>query len=634
MNQKNSNVFNNLRFGAILLAIILLSIATSAGIIYGGTKALAIRYANYMTLGNEQMDAQDYTAAIGAFEDAYRIEQTDEAAIGLAKAWFAEGDAEKAIQVLSARTKLYPYNAEVEALLTEYNISIGIYPTVVIGGEEIETNTTAIFLNDVTLTEEDKQALADFTDLVTLELTNCGLTDVEFLRNCNKLMSVTLTKNPISDFSPLQGKPDLRTVYLNDTAITDYTQLHSLTSVTTLNINGNWITVEQLNGLKAALPGAEIYAGGRFLISTITIAGMTFQSNVTELDLSNKGITDVTPLQQFTNLQKLNLSGNKINWITPMDKLTTLTWLDLSGNRISNISALSAMTGLTYLNLEENAVTDISPLASMSQLTELNLKGNTLYHGHDTLSKLTALETLNLQDANWQDKYLNLIPMDHMTTLDLRNNPQLTEAAVQEFVAAHSACSILHDFGSGDIQLGQRSYPATDSQLDASYSSVVDLTPLEQFTHVTNLNLAGNGISDFSPLKTMTKLTGLNLKATGFSDCSVLSGLTELTELTLSGNPNVTDIIPLISCTKLTTLALDGTGVTDVSPLTNMPALSTLHLDGCAIQDYSQLHRLTGLKSLYIIDCGITADELSALQQALPNCTVYAGDVTTASPTP
>lgn len=620
-------------FYILMICIPVVSVLVALGIVQYGIKEQQNRYDTHLGYGYASIEAQAYDEAIAAFEDAYRIDPTYDAAIGLAKAWYGSGDAEKAIQVLSARAGLYESTDEIEALVTEYKISLGIYPTVTIGGKEIDTNSTTIFIKDVTLTEADKQALAEFTDLVTLDLTNCGLTDIEFLRNCTKLMSVTLTENPISDFTPLHGKPDLRTLYINDTAITDWSQLHPLTSLSLLNANGNWITAADDDALNAALPDCEIYAGlGGYLIFDITIAGQTFSSDVTELDLSGAGLSDVTAIPQFSAVRKLNLSDNRISWITPLDGMNRVSELDFSSNRISNISSLSTMTALTILNLNDNAVTDLSPLAGKTNLTELHLNGNPIYHGHDALSTLTGLQKLSLQDALVKDQHLSLLPMASLTELDLRNNKQLTADAVLNLANSYPNCKILSDFGPAEVTLGSKSFPATDAAVDASYSAVIDLSGVTDFTGLTSLNLAGNGVSDFTPLKNMTALTELNLQATGLADCTVLSPLTSLTSLTLTGNTALTDIAPLVSCTKLTTLYLDETGVTDVSALSSLPALQNLHLDKCAIADFTQLYGLTSLKTLYLLDCGITADALTALQQALPDCTIYAGDVVEATP--
>ena len=74
---------------------------------------------------------------------------------------------------------------------------------------------------------------------------------------------------------------------------------------------------------------------------------------VTQLDLSNKQITDFTGLEEFVNLTDLNLSGNTIT-SAPLVNLNQLTNLNLSN------------TGLTLLDLSQNI-----------NISSLDLSGNT-----------------------------------------------------------------------------------------------------------------------------------------------------------------------------------------------------------------------------------------------------------------
>ena len=56
-------------------------------------------------------------------------------------------------------------------------------------------------------------------------------------------------------------------------------------------------------------------------------------SSITELDLSNKGLTKLPDLSNYTNLKRLNCSNNQI---THLDNLPpTLTLLYCSNNKIT-----------------------------------------------------------------------------------------------------------------------------------------------------------------------------------------------------------------------------------------------------------------------------------------------------------
>ncbi len=440
----------NVKFIFILLLVLALSVVAAYSMVTVSTAMKEAEYDNAYTTGRQYMEAADYESAIASFEAAYLLNPTDEAALGLAEAWFAGGDAEQAITVLANRLGLYASNETMEELLITYKESIGIYEKIIIGGKEIESNTTAIYLNNIALTEEDQQKLSTFTELVTLEIQSCGLTNIEFLRNCSKLMSLNMDGNPVSDYTPLYNKPELRTLHIKDTAITDFEQLYPLTSLGHLDICGSWITVAQLEALEAALPNTYVLGGGYFLISPVSLGGVDFFSDVIDLDLSDNGIMDTSSLSVCSQIRTLNLANNRISWVSALDKLTTLTMLNLNGNRLSNINALASLRNLTKLYLNDNSVTDISALASMPNLTEVDLTGNPIYHGHEALTGLTRLQKLNLQDSLLKDKHLELIAMDSMVELDLRNNKSLTEAAVTAFAAQYPNCTIYHDYNTAE----------------------------------------------------------------------------------------------------------------------------------------------------------------------------------------
>jgi hypothetical protein len=157
-------------------------------------------------------------------------------------------------------------------------------------------------------------------------------------------------------------------------------------------------------------------------------------------------VTDISALSQCIKLEKLDVSCNKIGWFSGKFNVPTLTHLNLSGNPLSNIDALDPLTKLTYLNANGCQVTNIKVVGFMPDMTELYLSGNPIYHGHSELAKLTKLQKLDLSKALLQDRHLEYLPMDSLTELDLRENPNLTEDAVKALVAEHPNCTIFHDY--------------------------------------------------------------------------------------------------------------------------------------------------------------------------------------------
>ena len=101
-------------------------------------------------------------------------------------------------------------------------------------------------------------------------------------------------------------------------------------------------------------------------------------SSRTALNLVSRGISDLSPLSELTNLAGLYLYNNQITDVSPLAGLTNLQWLDLNSNQIADVSPLAGLTNLIELHLNSNQITDVSPLARLTNLFVLNLQGNAI----------------------------------------------------------------------------------------------------------------------------------------------------------------------------------------------------------------------------------------------------------------
>ena len=97
---------------------------------------------------------------------------------------------------------------------------------------------------------------------------------------------------------------------------------------------------------------------------------------VTELNLADKGIADLTPLAKLTSLTKLDLYKNQIIDLTPLAMLVRLEELGLGSNQIIDLTPLAGLKSLKELRLYSNDITDLTPLAGLKQLEHLNLEDN------------------------------------------------------------------------------------------------------------------------------------------------------------------------------------------------------------------------------------------------------------------
>ena len=296
-------------------------------------------------------------------------------------------------------------------------------------------------------------------------------------------------------------------------------------------------------------------------------------------------ISDLTGLEEATNLAYLHISNTSTLGLSPLANLTNLTALTLSKS-ISDLSSLADLTTLTSLSLSPTS--DLSPLASLTNLTTLTLGGE--ISDLSPLASLTNLTTLTF-DGSVSD--LSLLPdLTNLTALRIYNtvisdlSPLANLTNLTELNLSSSPTS--------DISPLANLTNLTDLTL---YGSISDISPLANLTNLTQLNLSLSSTSDISPLANLTNLTQLNLSLSSTSDISPLANLTNLTQLNLRlPSDSTSDISPLANLSGLTTLTLGGS-ISDISALANLTNLTDLTLYG-SISDISPLANLTDLTYL------------------------------------
>lgn len=106
------------------------------------------------------------------------------------------------------------------------------------------------------------------------------------------------------------------------------------------------------------------------------ISGIENLTNLNSLYLGGNPISNLQPLEKLSNLETLNLVGCQISDITSISKLSNLQFLFLSDNNIQNITDISKLTKLQYLSLDNNKINDVSPLLYLSNLTDLEISNN------------------------------------------------------------------------------------------------------------------------------------------------------------------------------------------------------------------------------------------------------------------
>lgn len=229
--------------------------------------------------------------------------------------------------------------------------------------KELEIPDTVTSLTDLryfvgleSLTAHDIPAadyafLAEMPHLKNLSLSGCSLSSdaLKYIGGCTELETLDLSNCGISNISALSTLNQLKVLNLDDNSINNLTALGKCTALEELHICRNAVT--------ALTPLASL-------------------SNLKILDVSLNSIDTIAPIIKCTSLSELNVSDNKLTDLEGIGSLKNLTSLIASKNEIESVEGIEKCTKLEVFNLANNLLVDISGLANIKTLTDINIDYN------------------------------------------------------------------------------------------------------------------------------------------------------------------------------------------------------------------------------------------------------------------
>ena len=378
---------------------------------------------------------------------------------------------------------------------------------------------------------------------------------------------------------------------------------------------------------------------------------LTPLEKLVSLDLSNNQITDITPLAQLKKLRTLHLDNNDIRDFSPLYDLSELTMLTIGGIEVSQSQIKELKTRLPgCLIYNDEANTDIVEVhlggkTFKSDVTKLDLSDCSITD-LSALSVCTSLEELRLS-GNYIRDIGPLLDIPKLRVLDLSNN------MISDIRPLMSITTLEH--------------------LNLAGNKISSITALSQLKQLKELVLNGNDIDGTQNLAKLSALKILGLKDTGISDADLerLYNLKNLTVLALENNPDITesgvnqlkkklpqckvthsefekkivlggrefsastesvdasslgisDISAATGFKSVRHLDLSNNVISSVTALSSLKTLETLDLSDNNISDVSPLYSLKNLKMLHIEQNGLSAEQVSELRAALPDCTIIA----------
>lgn len=295
----------------------------------------------------------------------------------------------------------------------------------------------------------------------------------------------------------------------------------------------------------------------------LTEENLNLIKGINQLDISKKGLTDLSYLKYFTGLNVLDCSYNEPSEL-PLSELTELTELNVSNCKLKNLD-LSSLTKLNVLDCSDNELESLD-LSNNSGLTSLSCFNNFRIGNSLKMNHLSNLVYLKCGSTGLTA--LDLTGLTKLEYLDCQNN-HITELNVKYLTELSAlvcnGTSLTSLDVSGLTKLTELICGYNENLSNLNMTGVSDLRRLE----ISYTNLGNIDITQFAGLEELycanTKIESLDL-----SEC------TNLTSLECGYNSMFDGVLDLSNCSNLWLLSCNNSNISSLN-LSNCVWLSRLY---------------------------------------------------------
>jgi len=344
--------------------------------------------------------------------------------------------------------------------------------------------------------------------------------------------------------------------------------------------------------------------------------------------------TEVTPyLKNHLALEKLKISISSFGSAGSIDlsNLTALKEVDINKTAGLNLSNCTALETLSTSSLSEGL--DVSGCTALKSI-KLGARGNYAAHFYVNsldVSSCTALESLILENnsqieeldlsKNENLNYLYLRYIDNLATLNVQNgnnqnleftsrtNPKLTCIQVDDAVYSTANWSSFGIF-SEDCDAARTSIPDNNFEqalIDLGYDTVLDdYVVTDSIKSIISLDVSSKEIEDLTGIEAFTALQDLNCSTNLITSLDLSTNL-ELTKIDCTNNMLTSASFNISQNAKVIYLVCYNNNLTTID-VSHMTALETLSAeDNAALSSIN----VSGLSNLVYL--GFTGGSISAI---------------------
>ena len=327
-------------------------------------------------------------------------------------------------------------------------------------------------------------------------------------------------------------------------------------------------------------------------------------SQITEVNLENTEISNITGIEKLTSLTKINLSRNDITSIESLRNLndiielklndnsslgnsnisdvlngkTTIKVLNLSNVGLKSIDFVNSLTALQELNAANGSFSDLTPLRT--SLIKLNISGNRSVTRIDKILTLTALQELNISNTgittleiDENQGIFNLVNLKKLYVGSM-NLESLYPIVKTRYIEHHhqdeennwvgAEVALLNNIEVLDISYNNRN--------EYNSTSIPSFSELQYFENLKYLYMQGNNITDLSEIYLLKALESVNLENNKIVDLSNIISVESNTD----EHGNEYEIIKEYIRAK--SIDLSGNEIDDISTIGKLPTLGQITL--------------------------------------------------------
>jgi len=399
----------------------------------------------------------------------------------------------------------------------------------------------------------------------------------------------------------------------------------------------NFLETHKANGAVVAVGNPNSMGNGIANDDYVTTSKI---DTVTYLYMSNVGISDLTGIEAFISIENLEASDNTITSVN-LSQNIALTELDLSINFLTNLD-VSNNVNLQILYCQENGITnlDFSSNTNLVELTcqdngltSLNVKNGNNVNFTDFNALLNApLTCIEVDNPIWSTT--NWTQIDAMASFNHNcTNPEtyVPDNNFETYLETHDASGTTVTVGDPTSMgngIANDHYVTTANintvtNLDVSNQNIADLTGIEDFVVITNLNCSINQLTNLDVSQNLALtilkceinlLTAIDLTQ-NTTLITLYLGYNQLTNIDVTQNTNLMYFIcqnnqltslNIIQNTSLISLLCGNNQISSLNTLQNT-ALQFLYCSGNLLTSLDTFNNIT-LKEL---DC--TFNSLTSL---------------------